>query len=100
MVNPQTVLTNFNSTENITCTAKGGPNNMFQWRRQGIAPVISNNSVLELTMITGSDGGVYECTVTNDAGSDTNSTLVTGMYFILFLLKYSTLPSLGCLNCI
>ena len=78
MVDRSTVLTNFNSTESITCTADGGPDNMFEWRRQGMASVITSNSILELTMITGSDGGVYECTVTNDAGSGTASTSVLG----------------------
>ena len=87
MVDRPTVLTNFNSTEIITCTADGGPDNMFEWRKQGPALVITRNSILELTMITGSDGGVYECTVTNDAGSDMNSTSVIGMYYIInFLL--------------
>ena len=71
------ILTNFNSTVNLTCMAEGGPDNMFVWRRQGM--IVINNSVLELTMITGSDGGVYECSVTNDAGSDMNSTTVIGM---------------------
>ena len=73
------VLTNFNSTTSLTCNAQGGPNNMFVWRRQGM--IVSNSSVLELTMITGSDGGVYECTVTNDAGSDMNSATVIGMCY-------------------
>ena len=83
------VLTSFSSTVSITCTAQGGPDNMFVWRRQGM--IVSNSSVLELTMITGSDGGVYECTVTNDAGSDTASTTVISKYFINFLLlKYTS----------
>ena len=86
MVDRSTVLTNFNSSESITCTAEGGPDSMLEWRRQGMAPVISSNSVFELTMITGSDGGVYECTVTNNAGSDTANTLVTGMCYINFPL--------------
>ena len=87
MVDRPTVLTNFNSTESITCSAQGGPNNMFEWSKQGV--IVSNSDVLELTMITGSDGGLYVCTVTNDAGSDTASTSVTGMYFINFLLNHS-----------
>ena len=91
MVDRSTVLTNFNSTESITCTADGGPDNMLEWRKQGPALVITRNSILELTMITGSDGGVYECTVTNDAGSDTASTTVISKYFINFLLlKYTS----------
>ena len=80
MIDHPTVLTNFNSTENITCLADGGPNNMFEWRKQGV--IVSNRDVLQLTMIIGSDDGTYQCTVTNDAGSDTASTIVIGMYSI------------------
>ena len=80
---PGNVLTNFNSTVTLTCTAQGGPNNMFEWRKQGV--VVSNNSVLELAMITGSDGGTYQCAVTNDAGSGTVSATLTGTCFIILL---------------
>ena len=79
------VFTNFNSTVSLLCGAQGGPNNMFEWSRLGV--IVSNSDVLELTMITGSDGGVYQCTVTNDAGSGTANTSVIGMYFINFLFK-------------
>ena len=77
------VRTNFNSTVSLTCSAQGGPNNMFEWSKQGV--IVSNSDVLELTMITGSDGGLYVCNVTNDAGSDTANTSVIGMYFITCL---------------
>ena len=91
---PGNVLTNFNSTVSLACGALGGPNNMFEWSKQGVT--VSNSDVLELTMITGSDGGVYQCTVTNDAGSDTASNSVIGMYLINFLLfRY-----ISCLFCI
>ena len=84
MVDPPTVLTSFNSTENITCLAEGGPDNMFEWSKQGV--IVSNSDVLELTMITGSDGGLYVCNVTNDAGYGTANTSVIGTYFINFLM--------------
>ena len=90
----ENVLTNFNSTESITCSALGGPNNMFEWRKQGV--IVSNSDVLELTMITGSDGGLYVCNVTNDAGSDRANTSVIGMYSILLLLEYILLLYLHC----
>ena len=89
MVDHPTVLTNFNLTESITCSAQGGPNNMFEWSKQGV--IVSNSDVLELTMITGSDGGLYVCNVTNDAGSDTANTSVIGMYFIDLLRQYTTI---------
>ena len=79
------VLTSFNSTVTLPCTAQGGPNNMFQWSKQGI--VIYNGSQLEITMITGTDAGMYQCIVTNDAGSDDASVLLIGMCYILLLLE-------------
>ena len=48
--------------------------------------IISNSDVLELIMITGSDGGLYVCNVTNDAGYGTANTSVIGTYFINFLM--------------
>ena len=74
------VLTNFTSSVSIRCLVGGGPNNMFEWSKQGM--IISYSDILELTMITGSDSGTYQCTVTNDAGSDTATTLVIGMYVL------------------
>ena len=40
-------------------------------------------------MITGSDSGVYQCMVTNDAGSGDTSVSLTGMCYILLLLECS-----------
>ena len=72
------ILTSVDSTVSSTCVAQGGPNNVFEWRRQGV--VISNDPVLAIPMVTGSDGGVYQCTVSNAAESDTATTTVIGMY--------------------
>ena len=74
---PGNILTAVNIKVTLTCIAQGGPNNMFKWRRQGV--VISNDPVLSIPMVTGSDGGVYQCTVSNDAGSDTATTTIIGM---------------------
>ena len=79
------IFANFNSTVTIICSAGGGPNNMFEWSKQGTG-VVSNNSVLEFPMITGTDVAVYECTVSNAAGSDMTSALLIGMS-VLFLLR-------------
>ena len=61
-------MTSFGSSENLTCSAQGGPNNTFELtNNQG--QVVSNSALLQLQSITGSDGGVYTCTATNAAGS-------------------------------
>ena len=59
---------------------------MFEWSKNG-TEVVSNNSVLEFQMITGSDGAVYECTVSNAAGNETRNVTLTGvcLYTILIL---------------
>ena len=78
MISPLNITTSVNSSVNITCSGDGGPNNMFEWRKQGTV-VVSNNAVLEFPMITGTDGAIYECTVSNAAGNETRDVTVTGM---------------------
>ena len=51
---------------------------MFEWSKNG-TEVVSSNSVLEFQMITGSDGAVYECTVSNAAGNETRNVTLTGV---------------------
>ena len=77
------ILTTFDSSVNITCSAEGGPNNVYEWRKQG--ELIFTDSELYLQSITGSDGGVYQCTVINAAGSDAASTLLSGTYIRIYL---------------
>ena len=74
------ISTSFGSSETLICGAQGGPNNTFEWTNsQG--QVISNSTQLEFPSITGSDGGLYTCTVTNAAGSDNVNTTITGKMF-------------------
>ena len=76
-ISPVDIATTVNSTVNINCSAEGGPNNMFEWSKQGTG-VVSNDAVLEFPMITGTDGAVYECTVYNAAGNETMNVTLTG----------------------
>ena len=78
-ISPVNITTTVNSIENIYCSAGGGPNNMFEWSKQGTG-VVSNNAVLEFPMITGTDGAVYECTVSNAAGNEAKNVTLTGKY--------------------
>ena len=47
----------------LTCTAMGGPRNMFQWYRGGAR--LENNSVLTINNVSLEDGGEYTCGVRN-----------------------------------
>ena len=76
MITPLETRTTVNSTVNLTCSAGGGPNNMFEWRRQVMIISGANDPLLSIPMVTGSDGGVYRCTVINDAGVGFSTAMV------------------------
>ena len=60
----------------LTCTASGGPSNMFCWVKDGDDITGSTDSMLNLTDVTVDEGGLYECVVNNDAGySSANITI-------------------------
>ena len=62
---------------NLTCLAKGGPGNIFQWSFHENVLQNETSNLLILSTITAVDnGGLYNCTVTNDAGSDYDDTFV------------------------
>ena len=78
------------SNVNFDCTAKGGPNTIYQWikGRNPLSPmtpplnitsvlntltVVSNESTLVLESIEGDDGGEYTCIAINEAGFDNDT---------------------------
>ena len=77
-ISPGEVLTSFNSNVTLTCNNEGGPNNMFDWRLNGVTISGANDPVLSISMVTGFDGGDYQCNVTNAAGSDDDTITITG----------------------
>ena len=87
------ILTTHSSSVNITCTAEGGPDNVYEWRKQG--DIVSSDPRLYFQSITGSGGGVYQCTVINEAGGDTASVFLSGMYAMSYCMHayiYTNLP--------
>lgn len=63
----------------LTCTALGGPGNIFSWTQSSTALVISSEAVLTVSISSGGDGGVYRCSVENDAGNGNAFTTIIGM---------------------
>ena len=68
----------------FTCSSLGGPDNMFQWQKEGEDLPSESLSILTLTDVNATDGGLYTCVVTNAAGNDSSDiTLNISPYFIL-----------------
>ena len=68
----------FNRSDNVTlnCSAQGGPDNTYQWQRNGTDLDSETMQTLTLTQINATDGGEYTCVVSNAAGSGSASTLL------------------------
>ena len=61
---------------NLTCSAMGGPRNLFQWYIDGLILPGENNTILTLTNITLYNGAEYTCEVRNFAGPFRATTFV------------------------
>ena len=82
----------------LTCTASGGPSNMFHWVKDGDDITGSTDSMLNLIDVTADDGGLYECVVNNEAGNSSADITIYGRIHIslnmlgtpiMFLFIYS-----------
>ena len=84
-----------NQGYNITfaCAASGGPDNFFQWQMNG--NIIGNDNMLEVMDIDASSGGIYTCTVSNAAGSDSASTTLYVAPYIVTPLEEQILTTDG-----
>ena len=67
----------------LSCFAVGGPDLFFLWLFNGMAISGENSSILSLSDVNASDGGMYTCVAFNSAGNDTANTMVyISPYFI------------------
>ena len=60
----------------LQCTSKGGPNNTYQWQVNGTESDGETTQNLTRSNAMASTGGIYTCSVSNEAGSDNDSTYV------------------------
>ena len=63
----------------LTCTASGGPNNMFYWFKGDMYLDGSTDAIVNITDVTADDGGLYECVVNNTAGNSSADITIYGM---------------------
>ncbi len=87
----------------FTCSANGGPGNMFSWIRTFDNVTVGNTSNLTISVSGAADGGQYMCEVSNLAGKDSanvtlngNNIHICGRYilFIQLVLSLSLIPHL------
>ena len=78
-VDPTTINGNDSGNATFNCMALGGPGNMFSWTKVRDNAVVVNGSKLMLVDIMASDGGVYQCSVENLAGSDNDTVTLNGI---------------------
>ena len=65
-----------NTNVTLLCSNGGGPNNAYQWRKDG---GLLDGEILNTLGLSGVDlstGGNYSCTVSNAAGMDANSAIL------------------------
>ena len=81
-VDPTTINGNDSGNAMFNCMALGGPGNRFSWTKEGGNAVVVNDSELMLVDIMASDGGVYQCSVENVAGSENAAVTLNGNHCI------------------
>ena len=80
--------------EDVTfeCSSDGGPDNQYQWTNLQSGDIISNIPYLVIESVSVSDGGQYECNVSNEAGYETAVSTINSMlyyryyYYIIIII--------------
>ena len=76
-VSPSEIEILYNDYAVFNCSALGGPNNQYMWLRNG-ALIGHDEPDLIIGMATLDDEGVYQCVVSNMAGSENASATLNG----------------------
>lgn len=78
LASPQDVSSEREMNQTFTCSAMGGPGNMFTWTRLLDRMVVGQMSDLTVVVDGADKGGYYQCTVQNDAGNETDDVILRG----------------------
>ncbi len=62
----------------FSCSAMGGPGNMFSWRRLYDNTIVGNKYNLTVSVGGAADGGHYRCEVSNLAGNGSDTATLNG----------------------
>ena len=76
-------VASLNNNVSLMCSSDGGPNNTYQWMKEGMVLDNETDATLDVIVINASTGGSYICTVINLAGNDYgNVTLYVAPYIV------------------
>ena len=75
-VSPERIVINRTDSATLHCNAGGGPDNTYQWYHDNRLLQGRTQPTLSLNIVGISDGGDYNCTVTNAAGSGSSTSVV------------------------
>ena len=67
---PEMVIADVGGTVTFTCSARGGPDNTYQWQNNGSDLMNETDTTLVISNIAAMNGGSYTCVVRNAAGND------------------------------
>jgi hypothetical protein len=80
MVTPNILFINYGDNVTLHCRGNGGPNNSYQWSRQGI-PLpgeAGDTFIVSDSLVNPEHLGMFTCTVSNAAGSQQASAEIHG----------------------
>ena len=69
-VSPEMEIAVVGGTVTFNCSAQGGPDNTYQWQKDGEDLMNETDTTLTVSNISAVNGGSYTCVVSNAAGND------------------------------
>ena len=88
-------VASLNNNVSLMCSSDGGPNNTYQWMKDGIVLDNETDATLTLVVINASTGCNYVCTVSNPAGNDSGSVTLYVAPYIVTPLEERVLSAVG-----
>ena len=88
-------IASLNGAVCLMCNGSGGPNNTYEWVKDGKVLDGEVDNTLALNIINGSSGGNYTCTVRNAAGNGSDSTTLYVAPYIINPLEEQLLTMNG-----